>query len=227
MADIVSRNKIGVVKAGSLHARMAQQEVLKETASASLISVEQLPNQIAVMIDLSGSMAGEPVELLEKALQDFIAKSIPSTTAIAVESFPSGVSAPFSNDKLLMWTRFTSLRAGGGTPMADAMRRCLTDDSVSKMTRAIIISDGMPDSVQGALDQAQQYKEKNISIDTIHIGESSSGERVLREIAELTGGIFVKFSDQTKFSQAFAYLLPETRAQAARLMLTAGADEVR
>ena len=222
MSDLANKIKIGVRSGGSLQSRLAANEELRKQAPATAI---ELPNRIAIMIDLSGSMHGEPVQLLEKALQDFIAKSNQLTTAIAVVSFPGGIYAGFSNDKLVMWALFNGLKAGGGTPMARAMQRCLDDPNISKMTRAIIISDGQPDETPSA--ETQRFKSRETPVDTIHIGRTTFGEDVLREISEATGGLFIKFSDQTKFSQAFAYLLPETRANAATLMLGAGAEEVR
>jgi Mg-chelatase subunit ChlD len=225
MADLVSKNKISVTKGGSLHARIAEAELRKEVSPNSspegFVDPFGLPNRIVIMIDQSGSMGGEPIKLLENAVQDFVQKSNPSDTAIAVESFPEETSIEMTNDKMKLWMLCMGLRGSGGTPMYECMRKALD----IKMTRAIIISDGQPDS--SPRDMAVEYKNKNIPIDTVHIGESSYGEDCLKEISEITGGLFVKFKDIRSFSTAFAFLLPETRAQAAQLFLTAGANEVK
>jgi|ERR1035437_7800505 Mg-chelatase subunit ChlD len=222
MADIVSKNKIGI-KSGSLHARIAEGELLKSIApSETKTDVNELPNRIAIMIDVSGSMHGESIKLLEQALQDFIQKSNPSDTAIAVESFPEQVRIELTNDKMKLWMLCMGLTANGGTPMNKAMQYCLDN---YKMTRAILISDGQPD--EGPSSQAKDFLCRKVPIDTVHISESTTGEQCLRDMSEATGGLFVKFKDVNSFATAFAFLLPETRANAATLFLTNGANEVR
>jgi hypothetical protein len=107
-----------------------------------------------------------------------------------------------------------ALQACGGTPMAGAMQRSLTTNS---LTRGILVSDGEADSAQRAIDIAKQWKEAEIAIDCVHIGRSSSGEALLKEIAELTGGLYIKFDNVSNFSKHFKYLAPAFRA-----MLTSG-----
>lgn len=225
MADLVKKNKIGI-PGGGLHSRIAQAELQVQAGipqAQSEADVTKFPNRIYLMIDQSGSMAGEPIKLLENAVQDFVQKSNPSDTAIAVKSFPQGTDIELTNDKMKLWMLCMGLTAGGGSPMATCMSDCLGHHNT--MTRAIIISDGEPDS--SPLEDAKLYAKREIKIDTVHIGDSISGETTLREIARITGGLFVKFKDIKSFSTAFAFLLPETRAQAATLFLTAGAYEVR
>lgn len=226
MADLTKKNKISVTSGGSLHARIAEAELRKEVAPSApdgFIDVNTLPNRLVIMIDQSGSMNGEPIKLLETAVQDFVMKSDSSNTAIAVKSFPSDTNIELTNDKMKLWMLLMGLRASGGTPMNTCMRDCLGHSNT--MTRAILISDGQPDS--SPLETAKLYAKREVKIDTVHIGETTMGEDVLKQISEITGGLFVKFKDISSFSKAFAFLLPESRANAAQLFLTAGADEVR
>jgi Mg-chelatase subunit ChlD len=226
MADIVTKNKISITKGGSLHARIAEAELRSEVAPSvveGIADINSLPNRLVIMIDQSSSMAGEPIKLLENAVQDFIQKSNPQDTAIAVESFPESTSIEMTNDKMKLWMLCMGLRASGGTPMLETMTWVL--GTSSRMTRAIIISDGQPDC--SPIAGAREYARKEIKIDTVHIGDSEMGVDVLKEISEITGGLFVKFKDIRSFSTAFAFLLPETRAQAAQLFLTARANEVK
>lgn len=221
MADIVNKNKIGI-KSGGLHSRIAEKAILEEIAPEQF-NVNNLPNRIAIMIDTSGSMAGDSIRLLERALEDFIQKSNPNDTAIAVESFPEAVRIDLTNDKQKLWLMTMGLSASGGTPMTYAIEYCIKN---YRLTRAIIISDGQPDYDPGT-ELLTQYVDAHIAIDTVHIGNSTYGEDCLKRISEATGGLFVKFKDIKSFSTAFAFLLPETRAQAAQLFLTSGANEVR
>jgi Mg-chelatase subunit ChlD len=220
MTNLVTKNKIGI-KSGSLHARIAEGELLKSVAPLKA-DISELPNRIALMIDVSGSMAGESIKLLESAVQDFIQKSNSSNTAIAVESFPVQIRIELTDDKQKLWFLTMGLKADGGTPMTEAMNYCKEHYSI---TRGILISDGQSNS--SPKFAAESYKASKIPVDTIHIGLSSDGEDTLKEISEITGGLFVKFKDIKSFANAFAFLLPETREHAAQLFLGSGANEVR
>jgi len=223
MSNLVNKNKIGI-KSGGLHSRIAEKDLLEKiTPPSEVEDVNNLPNRIAIMIDTSGSMAGDSIKNLERALEDFIQKANMTDTAIAVESFPEQVRIELTNDKPRLWFLTMGLKAGANTPMVEAMQYCLTS---YKMTRAIIISDGQPD-VDPSTELIASYASKEIAIDTVHIGLSESGEACLKRISEATGGLFVKFKDVKSFATAFAFLLPETREQAARLLLGSGANEVQ
>jgi uncharacterized protein YegL len=221
MSDLVSKNKIGI-KSNSLHARIAEKELLNSVAPEQA-NVNLFPNRLTLMIDCSSSMSGDSIKLLESAVQDFIQKSNPSDTAIAIESFPEQIRIELTDDKTKLWFMTMGLKADGGTPMVNAMEYCLKNYSA---TRAIIISDGQPNDEPGE-ELLTQYKRNEIAIDTVHIGSFTGGEDCLKRISEATGGLFVKFKDVKQFANAFAYLLPETRANASSLLLTSGANEVR
>jgi Mg-chelatase subunit ChlD len=221
MSDLTQKNKIGI-KSGGLHARIAEGELLKTITPSEALNVNTLPNRIALMIDTSGSMYGESIKLLENAVQDFVQKSNPSDTAIAIESFPRQVRIEPTNDKQKLWLLTMGLEANGGTPMCEAMGYCSANYN---LTRAILISDGQPD--KSPKDSALSYKNQGVAIDTVHIGNSTDGEAILKEVSEITGGLFVKFKDVKQFATAFSFLLPEHRDNAATLLLGSGANEVR
>jgi hypothetical protein len=62
------------------------------------------------------------------------------------------------------------------------------------------------------------FKEAGVPIDCVHIGSSTGGESTLKEIAERTGGVFMKFTDVGNFAKNFKYLTPGYYGQ-----LTSGA----
>ena len=125
------------------------------------------------------------------------------------------------------------------------MRRCV-EVCLEKvpMTRGIIVSDGeatdwrdrdyedddTPHDPQAKNDILALYKKAAIPIDCVHIGDSSSGEELLRRIAKETGGLYIKFSDVNAFSKGFSYLTPGYRAMLTDGSVSAselGANEVR
>jgi Mg-chelatase subunit ChlD len=228
MADLVNKRKINVISSGGLSARIAQAELHKEIGSTDGstegLDPLKMEHRLCLMLDCSGSMCGERISNLSSAVQDFVQKADFSNTAIAIETFPNGLRLPLMTDKTALWLHCMSFEASGGTPMSEAMEYSFQN---CKMTRGIIISDGQPDSSERCKNWARSFKEKEIPLDCIHIGDSSSGEELLKSLSEITGGLFVKFKDTSSFAQAMHFLLPETRSEAAKLFLTAGANEVK
>ena len=212
-------------------------------ANASHVDKQSDPNtaenRIAIMADTSGSMSSydgssqSKINLLKTALAGFIQQINPDNTSIAVYTFPlgsrwyeetedvdstqlHGVTHRLSRDKTLLQLTVQGLSAGGSTPMHDTMQKVL--DEVS-LTRGIIISDGGADAPMFTLDKAQLFAESETVVDCVHIGSSASGESLLKEIAQITGGLYLKFDIVENFSKAFSFLSPEGRKA---LMLNAG-----
>jgi hypothetical protein len=196
-------------------------------------------NRIAIMADVSGSMNSSGVsgnsrqakiDLLKLALTGFLNQVNSDTTSVAIYTFPlrggwehpeedevdqfggfgpQGIAYRLSFDKTLLQLAVQGLSAGGGTPMHSTMGKVIDE---LPLTRGIIISDGEANAPQAALDYARKYAASETIIDTVHIGGSSSGERLLQEIASITGGVYIKFDNVDAFAKAFEYLTPEKRA---------------
>lgn len=192
-----------------------------------------LPNRIAFLLDHSGSMDGQNMDLLKQACEAFMNRCNARDTAIAIETFPSpdelgyirhGAARLLTSVYHVLRTDITALDAEGGTPMDDAMRAAITKNS---LTRAVMVSDGQPDDPAKVYTQARDYKERNVPIDCIHIG-SGYGEEVMQKVAEITGGIYMKFSDVSKLVGAFKYLTPAMRGLlvSGDIKALTGADEV-
>lgn len=235
--ELTKANKITV--GGGLHSRLKAAEVLKEIAPQT--DPRSLPNRLSIICDFSGSMderaAGRwdndtlktKFQLLQEAVQDFALRSNSNDTAIAVESFPSGFRIDLTNDSQSVYMRMIGSSTLGSTPMSEGMYASLQHHAP---TRAMLISDGDHDDGDDPFTAAKKYKSKEIIIDTVHIGNSSRGEEALKRIAEITGGLYMKFKDVQSFSQNFHYLLPESRAQIAGMLPyevanLLGADEIK
>lgn len=191
-------------------------------ARRSQPSPTEVANRLCLMLDCSGSMSGEHLDNLKDAVTNFVNRCNFFETSIACSTFPKSEDLELTNDPHGVTAFATGLSAGGGTPM----HACLTHCLAKPMTRGIIVSDGGATDWGGfdynneskPDDLLKKYKEKRIPIDCVHIGGSTSGEELLRRIALETGGIYLKFTDVSAFSTAFAYLTPGYRA-----MLTSGA----
>jgi Mg-chelatase subunit ChlD len=240
VSDIVK--KVTVRKAGGLHDRLNQQELKKEVLGVDVEPADKKGHRLCLMLDCSGSMAGQDIKDEAAAAQDLVQNANMDNTAIAIRTFPPKVSTELSTDKGMLWFMVQGIEAEGGTPLGECLSSCIKEVN---MTRGIIISDGQPtDMNRSRMDfegQDQEelpndstkkfclpYIEKKIPIDTIHIG-LGSGEEVLQEISKLTGGIYIKFKDIKSLTESLHYLLPEHRhllglPGASELL---GADEVK
>lgn len=214
-----------------LHARVNAVE--KATGTADPLT---MVNRIGIMSDVSGSMSDfvqnkSKIDHLKDAMQGFLAAYDFTSGSLALETFGLGhsreISVPLSCNQPMLFGMIMGFDAHGGTPMDDAMAAMLNKNSI---TRGIIISDGCANDPAQALAQAKDFRAAEIPVDTVHIGDESNGEDLLRQIAEITGGIFIKFKDVASFGKAFKYLTPANRTlllnsnNAAALI---GADEVR
>jgi hypothetical protein len=200
----------------------------RETEEAQAV---MMPNRLALLLDVSGSMGQTDgsthtkIELLRLAYNKFLESISYSDTSIAVETFPyyAGGERHYGSDGLrihltssypLLFTGAAKLEATGGTPMHSALDYVLQNYPV---TRCVLISDGEADSPSDAIDKVKLYASAETHIDCCHIGSSTGGESLLKEIAERTGGIYIKFRDVEAFVASLSYLTPRFRA-----MLTSG-----
>lgn len=224
MANELSKpNKITV--GGGLHSRLKAAEVMKELVPQT--DPLTLPNRLAIVADFSGSMneyasgswkadnGVSKFQLLKDAIQDFALRSNPQDTAIAVESFPSGFRIALTNNTQEVYMRMLGAGVLGDTPMGAGLHNALEHHSP---TRCMLISDGEATDGDSSFEAARRLKNKEIICDCVHIGNSSSGEERLKQIAEITGGMYMKFKDVASFSQNFHYLLPESRAAIAGML---------
>jgi len=166
---------------------------------------------------------------LRDACQRFVESCALHDTAVGIDTFPKvceGPRMPMCSIAALLVSEIQRLDAVGGTPMSETLEAAL--ESMS-MTRAVLVSDGEADFPDMALAQAKRYAERRVVIDCVHVGESTAGEQLLKQIALTTGGLYIKFTDVTSFARNFAYLTPAkrsllTQGNAASLL---GAKEVK
>lgn len=194
-------------------------------------------NRIALMLDASGSMTGiasdsggpSKIEHLREAVTSFITSCNMLDTALAIESFGDDHRSRLALTcfQPLLMTTAMSIDACGSTPLHEAMDYVLMTYSV---TRGVVVSDGCADCPSLCLDCAGRYAEAGIPIDCVHIGNSVAGEDLLKQIAERTNGVYMKFTDVSNFAKNFRYLTPRYYAQLTSGMVTAqelGAKEVK
>jgi hypothetical protein len=99
-----------------------------------------------------------------------------------------------------------SIHATGGTPLIQKLSKMLR---ANKLTRAIVFSDGCPQSYSDA--DYNFCVESKIPVDTVFIG-SGFGSEFMQKLASDCNGIFLQFErGKSNFRTAFKYLSPGLR----------------
>ena len=165
-----------------------------------------MPERLGIVFDDSISMAGQAMRDAHAGCEEFLRSCNPKTTAVAV--YPMNANAIQLRTNLAMLAQLVNgITATGGTPMFETLGRIITE----QLTRVILFSDGEPSDKYSKEEVLNRFVEKKLPIDTVYIGDGDSA--VMREIAEQTGGVYIKLdSNKSNFRTAFKYLSPGFRA---------------
>jgi hypothetical protein len=236
-------SETGKLKIGAGTKTMAQriaeqQAALRESKTdgpRKLLNISE-SDPVAILMDDSISMNGvaaatgggnSKYSYLKEAVASFANDVDFRVTPIHTSRFNNESLKP-AFDPTTLRNAAEAARPHGGTPM----QKSLMAVSASNVKRSIMISDGEANSKDLAIEAARELAEKGKVVDCIHIGMDRGGEETLKEIAEITGGMFFKFTDVASFAKNFSQLSPKGRkklekASAAELKMLMGATEVR
>jgi Mg-chelatase subunit ChlD len=186
---------------------------------------------IALVVDLSGSMAGKPleeakaasIELLDALLNvdadpDRVAFfGINRDVAPDDTAFDAAVEVPFGNDKnmVLNVVNFLAVAGDRPTPLYDALFRVVKFTAGQSGNRAIIvISDGVDTvSTLRADDPINEANRNNIPIFPISLGASRVDEDFMQRLAVRTGGQYRKAPTPEEFTPLFQQVLDQMKLQ--------------
>lgn len=160
-----------------------------------------------LVIDKSGSMGGEKIELAKEAAKSAIELLGPSDKVgvIAFEGDVFWVSEVHPcTDKGFVLDRVSTIEAGGGTSMYPAMVEAheALARTVAKLKHVIILTDGIsePGDFEGI---TQQMIQARMTVSTVGIGEGSD-QQLLEEIARIGNGRSYFTNDPSSVPQIFA-----------------------
>jgi len=187
--------------------RAPKPEVVEAIISSWRNQVKK-PSRVALVVDSSGSMAGEKLPAAQRSLQAYLAQTGPRDV-VGLFDFDSEVRAPVvvrggSADAAQANAFLSGLRADGGTRLYDAVetgRNWLrTTRQPGEILAVVVLTDGV-DSGSALSLQALKTDlggsglggDERIGVFTIGYGSSGSyNAEVLRGIAESNGGVFVE-----------------------------------
>lgn len=162
---------------------------------------------MALIIDKSGSMGGQKIELAKDAAKSAVELLGPRDQigVIAFEGSTYWVTEmrPCS-DKSMVIDRISTIEAGGGTNMYPAMDEAYRalQSTVAKLKHVIILTDGIsaPGDFQGI---TRAMASSRITVSTVGIGQGAD-QNLLEEIAKIGQGRYYFTDDPLSIPQIFA-----------------------
>lgn len=186
---------------------------------------------IALVVDLSGSMKGEPLEQAQKASRNLLDTLIdrdndPDRVAFfginrSVKpddvALDEKVEAPFGNDKnrVLNVVNFLTVEGNKPTPLYDALFRVVKLTSQQPGRRAIVvISDGI-DTVSKleADDPITEANRNHIPIFPISLKTNTINADYLQRLAMRTGGVYREAPSPEEFTGLFQKVVDQLKLQ--------------
>lgn len=173
-----------------------------------------VPLAVALAIDRSTSMAGEPLALAKAAARNFLQQLRPSDRSMVVAvSSRTEVVAPLSAGRAASLDALGRLDAWSTTSLYDAIIACLDAIEPAKGRRAaILLSDGVDRysraTAAEALDRARRA---GVLVYPIAIGKTRP--TVFPELAALTGGQSFLLRDATQIDRTLSTIANELRHQ--------------
>lgn len=162
---------------------------------------------MVLVIDKSGSMGGDKIELAKDAAKGAVELLGPSDKIgiLAFDGEPVWVSEMHPcSDKPFVLEHISTIEAGGGTNMAPAMEDALEalKSTTAKLKHVIILTDGI--SMPGEFEEiAGEMSRNKITASTVSIGAEANQE-LLQEIARIGGGRYYLAEDASSVPQIFA-----------------------
>jgi hypothetical protein len=162
---------------------------------------------MVLVIDKSGSMGGEKIEMAKEAARAAVellgANDKVGVLAFEGENFWISEMHPCT-DKGFVLDRIAGLEAGGGTVMAPAMEEAheTLRTTVAKLKHVIILTDGIsaPGDFEGI---AQAMAADRITCSTVAMG-TDADQPLLEEIARIGNGRYYVADDPAQVPQIFA-----------------------
>lgn len=200
--------------------------------------VEEVPNQkaavsVMVVLDLSGTMRGQPLQAAKQALAQFLGSLLnepndPDRAAfigfahqvnVTDQSFGQGASeVAFTNDmgKLLNVINFVDVdTTTGGTPLYDAIYRAIKITSQQPGRRAVVvITDGKDQgSTLTASDPIDEANRHRIPIFPVGLSTGRLDSQYLQRLAVRTGGQYQATQSPNELAQLFQNVLVQLKDQ--------------
>jgi VWFA-related protein len=174
------------------------------------------PLALALVVDVSGSMAGDPIVQARRALTDFVG-SLQADDQVAVFAFDSNVRLlqDFTTDKTAATQAVAKLTPQGDTALYDAVIDASSriGESPAQRKLVVLLTDGVA-TVNGGRRAESLAAARNSGATFVSIGLGADIDRAyLDELAGTTGGRFLEAPTPATLKQAYAKLAAAIKTQ--------------
>jgi VWFA-related protein len=200
--------------AGSVKANLDGTQLAVTSVQSS--SAGRTPLSVVLMVDVSGSMAGEPIVQARRALTDFV-DTLHQDDQVAVMSFDTGVQLrqDFTPNKSLATRAVAQLAPAGDTALYDAVIEAAAKATQAPTERKIVVLLGDGVSTVGLdkrLPSIEAAQQSGVAFVVIGLG-SALDRPYLNELATSTGGRFLEAPTPAALRQVYANLAAAIRTQ--------------
>lgn len=177
--------------------------------SADLASSQNAPLDVLLLMDVSGSMAGEPIKQTKDAAKGLVQQLAPNDR-VAVMSFADSVKLvqDFTTERGQVDAAIDGLAAKGNTALYDATAAAALKAATSGSSRRaiILLSDGAQDGVKVKTTRDQALAAAtNAGVSFFAIGEGKDIDRAyLAQLATASKGRYLEAPKLTDLSGLFA-----------------------
>jgi Ca-activated chloride channel family protein len=203
--------------------------VLIEAAPGAAMAQVQMPLNLSLVLDKSGSMQGQKIQNLREAAKLVVDRLGPRDTisivAFSDRKYLIADSQPVS-DKAELKKKIDRIRDGGGTAISGGMSQGLAelDKAVSpdRVSRMLLLTDGQTFGDEKQCKKlGKQAGDKGIVVNALGLGDDWN-EDLLDDIAEASGGVadFIDSPDKiVAFFEQAVQSMQDTVVQNAQMVL--------
>jgi len=203
--------------------------VLMEAAPSAAVQAVQMPLNLALVLDKSGSMQGEKIQNLRAAAK-LVVDSLSPQDLISVVAFSDRkyliAESQLVTDKQALKQKIERIRDGGGTAISGGMAQGLAelDKALSsdRISRMLLLTDGQTFGDEKQCKKlGKEAGGKGIVVNALGLGDDWN-EDLLDEVAEASGGVADFIDSPAKivgFFQHAVQAMQDTVVQNAQLVL--------
>lgn len=179
-------------------------------------SVNRLPANVVLLVDVSGSMAGDPISQARIAIQEFV-RGLDPGDRVAVISFGSKVTLlqDFTDNRTLLNQAIAKLLAVGETALYDAViegAKKISEAPPGRRT-VVVLSDGeATTSLNLRGDSVEAARASGVNFVNIGLGRLID-RTYLTELATASGGRYLEAPTAASLRQAYTDLATRIRSQ--------------
>lgn len=146
---------------------------------------------VALVLDCSGSMDGEPIESMRTAASEFVSRAASPNVRVGLVAYSSTSTtlSPLSSNLGSLGTSISELTSGGDTNMDAGIQdgmQLLGSASGDRRRIVVLMSDGLPNT--GRTDEelvsyVDGLKEDGVKVYTLSFGDDEGGRALLAQLA--------------------------------------------